>query len=118
MGLGRVKGAAIPAWSYAGKVPSIYTLVESIALAGLEGQYIRLSAADQQVTLGYAVFGRRVIKVQGDGTVECVVDAGFGRDQDSASWPAATVQAAATARKQLRPGTSGPGYFCPPEGQI
>jgi len=111
MGLGRIKGAAIPAWTYAGKLPSIFTFVESIALAGLEGQYIRLSAADQQVLLGYAVFGRRVIKVQGDGTVECVVDTGFGRDQDSASWPAAIVQAAAAANQQLRPGTTGPGYY-------
>lgn len=111
MGLGQIKVVDIPAWTYAGKLPSIFTFFESIALAGLEDKDIRLTAADQKKLLGHPVFGRRVITVHRDATVESVIDTGFGRDSDTASWPASTVGDAAAARKQLRPGTTGPDYF-------
>jgi len=111
MGLGQVEVAEIPAWTYEGKSPSIFTFFESIALAGLEDKEIKVTATDQKKLLGYAVFGRRVITVHRDATVESVVDTGFGRDSDSATWPASTVRDAAAAKKQLRPGTTGPDYF-------
>ena len=111
MGLGQVKVVQIPKWTYEGKQPSIFTFFESIALAGLEEKDIRLTAADQKTLLGHVVFGRRIINVRHNATVDSMVDTGFGRDSDSATWPASTVGAAAEAKKQLRPGTSGSQYF-------
>jgi hypothetical protein len=103
--------ATIPAWTYEGKAPSVLTFFEAIALSDLEGQPIKLTAADQRALLGAVVFGRREIVVRPDGTVQCTIDAGFGRDWDTAEWTADTVRRAAEAGKQLRPGTTGPGYF-------
>jgi len=103
--------AVIPAWTYEGKAPGVLTFFESIALAGLENQPIKLAAADQRLLLGSVVFGRREVVVHENGTVECSVDTGFGRDSDSAIWSANVVGLAAAAGKQLRPGTTGPDYF-------
>jgi hypothetical protein len=106
-----VPAATIPDWTHAGKSPGVLTFFESIALAGLEDQRIRLSAIDQRKLLGVVVFGRRPITVHKDGTVECTVDTGFGRDSDTAVWSANTIRLAADAGQQLCPKTSGPGYF-------
>ena len=100
----------VPGWTYQEKVPSIYTFFEAIALAGLEERPIRLSASLQRSLLGSAVFGRRAIVVRSDGTIQCTIVVGFGRDFETAVWSAKTVQQAASARKQLRPGTTGGGY--------
>lgn len=101
----------VPAWTFEGQRPGKHTFFEAIALAGMEGKRIRLSADTQRALLGYAVFGRRQIVVHRDGTVECTVSCCFGLDFESAQWSAATVSAAAQARKQLCPGMSGGRYF-------
>lgn len=103
--------AAIPAWTYEGKAPSIYTFFEAVALAGLEEQPIRLDAGTQRALLGFPVFGRRSITVHKAGSVSSVVTVAFGQDFEAATYPAALVGRAVAARKQLRPGTTGPRYF-------
>lgn len=107
----QAKIADIPAWTYEGKEPSIYTFFESIALAGLEEKRIRLSAACQRLLLGSAVFGRRAIVVNLNGTIECTTSAAFGLDYNEAVWRANTVRLAAQAHKQLHPGACGEKYY-------
>nr|BCU00441.1 hypothetical protein [uncultured bacterium]BCU00785.1 hypothetical protein [uncultured bacterium] len=103
--------AAIPAWAYEGKAPSIYTFFEAVALAGLEEQRIRLDAETQRALLGFPVFGRRSITVHKDGQVSSVVKVCFGTDFERATYSADLVGRAAQANKQLRPGTTGPRYY-------
>lgn len=111
MGFGKVAVAEIPQWTYEGKTPSVFTFFESVALAGLEGDAIRLSSGDQRRLLGHVVFGRRMIKVQRDGTIESTVSTSFGRDAETAKWSAWTLQIAAGAKKELHPSTIGHRYF-------
>ncbi|MDD2811249.1 hypothetical protein [Rhodoferax sp.] len=103
--------AAVPAWTYEGTTPSVFTFFEAVALAGLEEQPIRLDAATQRALLGFPVFGRRSITVHKTGTVSSVVPVAFGQDFEASTYPAALVSQAAQAKKELRPGTSGPRYF-------
>ena len=85
----------------------MYTFFSAIALAGMEHRPIRLSAATQRALLGYPVFGKRVITVNGDkGTVSCTVSRGFGMDYEQAYYTRATVQSAVNTRKQLIPGVT------------
>ncbi|WP_395828000.1 hypothetical protein [Collimonas sp.] len=65
--------AALQAWTYQGKAPSVYTFFEAVALAGLEEQPIRLDSTTQRALLGFPVFGRRSITVHKAGTVSSVV---------------------------------------------
>ncbi|AJY03062.1 hypothetical protein SB768_25145 [Burkholderia sp. SIMBA_043] len=101
----------VPTWTYEGKVPSKYTFFEAIALAGLEGKPIRLDAGTQRALLGFAVFGRREIIVQEDGSVRCAVSLCFGTDYEIALWRAEILQGAAAAKRQLHPAVSGSRYF-------
>jgi hypothetical protein len=103
--------AALPAWTYQGKAPSVYTFFEAVALAGLEEQPIRLDSTTQRALLGFPVFGRRSITVHKAGTVSSVVKVAFGQDFEASTYPATLVGQAAEARKELRPGTTGPRYF-------
>jgi hypothetical protein len=103
--------AVIPAWTFQEKEPGIHTFFEAVALAGLEEQPIRIDAKTQRALLGFAVFNRREIVVHKDGTISCVVSVAFGQDAERATYSAAIVGQAAKARKQLRPGTTGPRYF-------
>lgn len=103
--------AAVPAWTHEGKTPSIHTFFEAVALAGLEEQPIRLNSSTQCVLLGFAVFGRRSITVHKAGTVSSVLAVAFGQDFESSTYSALLVSHAAQAKKELRPGSSGPRYF-------
>jgi hypothetical protein len=103
--------AAVPAWTYEGTQPGVLTFFEAVALAGLEEQPIRLDAATQRALLGFPVFGRRSITVHKAGTVSSVVAVAFGQDFEASTYPAALVSQAAQAKKELRPGMSGPRYF-------
>lgn len=105
-----IKFAAIPGWTYEGKEPSKYTFFEAIALAGLENTDIRLDAATQKKLLGANVFGNRRIRLTADGSVICTISRDFGRDYESLSYTADTVQQAAMAGKQLRPSHQGAKY--------
>lgn len=101
----------IPAWTYQGKVPSIYTFFEAVALAGLEERPIRLDADTQRALLGFSVFGRRSITVHKNGAVTSSIKVCFGQDFEAATYPAALIGRAVGAKKQFRPGTTGSRYL-------
>ena len=103
--------AVIPAWTYQGKVPSIYTFFEAVALAGLEERPIRLDADTQRALLGFPVFGRRSLTVHKNGAVTSSIKVCFGQDFEAATYPAALIGRAVGAKKQLRPGTTGSRYL-------
>lgn len=110
--------AIIPSWTYEGKTPGVLTFFESIALAGLEGQKIKLSADIQRTLLGGVVFGRREISVLPDGTVKCVISTTFGLDYEEATWSASVLTLALQAQQQLRPGTFGANYYDYPDHHL
>lgn len=78
---------------------------EGIALAGLENSEIRLSAADQRRLLGFPVFGKQRLRVSPSGEVVVSRSACFGTTREVAIYSARQVEAAITARRQLRPGS-------------
>ena len=48
----------LPDWTLP-RAGSVIDLFETVALAGLEGTWIRLSAADQRRVIGFPIFGSR-----------------------------------------------------------
>lgn len=105
-----IKFESIPEWTYEGKKPNIYTFFESIALAGLEDKWIRISADDQRKILGYPVFGKREIRVN-DGYVESIIKVCFGTDFERAKYSAKKIEMAVDSEKQLCPGYTGEKYM-------
>ena len=55
---------------------------ESVALAGLEGEWFRLSADQQRQFFGNVPFGRRALMVAKDGLVSVIRSVAFGCDWD------------------------------------
>ncbi len=110
-----IQYTSIPAWTYTGKTPSRLTFFESIALAGLEGQWIRLSIGDQRATLGRNVFGKQEIKVDDCGNVKVRRSAAFGKDFELQEYPPYEIARALTEGKEIAPGKYGPKYLrdCP-----
>lgn len=106
-----MKFEEIPAWVLKGPPPGILTFFESIALAALEGKWIRLDADTQREILGFPVFGKQELKVESGGTVTVRRSACFGLDSEWATYEAMKVGAAAKAGKKLSPGVTGPGYY-------
>jgi hypothetical protein len=104
------KFTAIPAWAIPAKADR-YTLYETFALLKLEGQWVRLSAADQRAVIGHAVFGKQEFRVNADGTVDVRRSACFGLDTEQQNYFPAWVRAAVEACKKLRPSTFWPGYY-------
>jgi len=58
---------------------------ESVALSGVENQYIRVSAQDQRRYFGCTPFGKRAIKVCGS-IVTVIRSVAFGTDWDEQSY--------------------------------
>lgn len=56
---------------------------EAVALAGLEGEYFRMSADQQRKHFGNVPFGRLSIKVDKNGIVTARRSVAFGRDFDT-----------------------------------
>ena len=81
------------------------TLLCVLALAGLEGKWVHLSADSQRRTVGYPVFGKNKIRSRFDKTRGYVVDVAhqiaFGLDFESGTFTLAEVTAAAKAKKKL-----------------
>jgi hypothetical protein len=100
--------ASIPSWTRPARRDAL-ALFETIALAGLENQWIRLSAADQRDVMGGVVFGKQEIRVT-DAGVEVVRSVGFGQDAESATYGVDRIRAAIASGKSLAPGLSGPNY--------
>lgn len=105
-----IKFEAIPEYAYP-SVPGKQAFFETVALLGLEGKPIRLSAADQRRVLGFPVFGKQEIIVSKNGTVTAVRSVAFGMDCEVGEYLASTIEAAANAGKKLSPGVSGPDFF-------
>lgn len=106
-----IQYTVIPAWTYTGKPPSHLTFFESIALAGLEGQWIRLSIGDQRATLGRDVFGKQEIKVDTEGNVKVRRSTAFGKDFELCEYTAHEIARAITEGKRISPGVSGPAFL-------
>jgi hypothetical protein len=100
----------IPEWAMP-QAPGRLSFFETIALAGLEGVEIRLSAATQRALLGFPVFGKQSIKVNADGTVTVARVTCFGTDYEISEYAAQHIERAANAKLRLSPGTFGPGYL-------
>ena len=106
-----LKFATIPEWTHDQQPAGIACFFSAIALAGLEMQTIRLSAADQRKLLGHAVFGNRAILVRPDHVVESMIKVAFGMDYESCEYSSTQIQVAAQQHKQLCPGRTGPQYM-------
>lgn len=85
---------SIPAWAI-GKAQDFADLVTAIALAGFDGQWIRLSADTQRALLGKAYFGKRAIRVSAS-TVEIFRVLCYGMDFEIETYNNATWNEAIT----------------------
>ena len=101
----------IPAWTYEGKEPSIYTFVETIALAGLEDKHIRLSAGLQRRLLGFPVLGKQEFRVGSNGELYVWTSACFGTDFNSTRMPVVYAGVAAKRGERIHAALSGRGIF-------
>jgi hypothetical protein len=99
----------IPSWAKPAKADR-YTLHEAAALLGFEGQWVRMTAADQRSLLGFAVFGKRAFKINDDGTIIIKRSTCFGMDTEKQEYTPSQVTSAAAQHKQLSPGTFGPAF--------
>lgn len=91
--------------------PGKLSFFETMALAGLEGKWIRLSAEMQRATLGRNVFGMQAIRVNNDGTVTVRRKTCFGTDYEQDTYEAAKIEQALLAGLKLSPGTYGGRYL-------
>jgi hypothetical protein len=101
----------IAPWTYEGSDSSVYTLASAIALSGLEGKYIRLSAALQRRLLGFPVFGKQEFMFKADGTFYTYCKVCFGSDWETTGGPQSYVGIAAKRHQKISPRFSGKGYF-------
>jgi hypothetical protein len=99
----------IPAWAIDAR-PSVYNLFSAITLSGLEGRWIRLTAATQRALIGANLFGKAALMFDGV-SVRSSVTCCFGTDSHGATWTPEDVRKASTAGLKLHPAYSGPGYF-------
>ena len=100
----------LPQWTLTAKA-GVLSFFEAIALAGLEGKWIRLSAATQKTLIGSNVFGKQEFRVNADGTVEVSRSTAFGMDSEIASYGLHEIKTAAARRLRLSPGMQGAGYL-------
>lgn len=91
--------------------PTKLSLWEVMGLTGLEDKWVRLKAKQQRRIMGFPVFGKRAFRVLRTGDVEIVRSTCFGQDYEMSTYTPAMIQAAAESKKQLSPGTFGPGYM-------
>ena len=104
------KTFTIPAWAKPAKADR-FTLFETFALLGIEGQWVRLSAADQRAIIGAPVFGKLAFRVNEDGTVDATRTACFGMDYEQQGYDNTDIQGALAQGKRLCPSTYGPGIY-------
>lgn len=87
-GLGAIEVAEIPEWAMDSTRRDGPSLAAALALADLEGKWIRLSASVQRRALGFSVFGKKSIFSDGNAGVRVMHSAAFGTDASvySYSW--------------------------------
>lgn len=100
----------LPAWAMPA-TPSRLSLYEVIALAGLEGQWIRLSAADQKAVMGHNVFGKQTFCVSADGVVTVSRTVCFGTSGEQHEYTPADIGRALELGKKVSPGRWGGAYI-------
>ncbi|SFB19838.1 hypothetical protein [Azotobacter beijerinckii] len=108
-----IKFVEIPTWAIPDKADYL-ALFETIALAGLEGSWIRLSAATQRAVIGHAVFGKQEFRVNADGSVDVCRSVCFGTDCEIVNYRAAELAGAVAQRLAVSPGKAGPRIYCHP----
>lgn len=99
------KFADVPAWVRP-VAPDVATFFSALALAGLEGQWIRLRAFDQRSLLGCAPFGQCAIKSNGN-SVEVFRSVCFGTDSECYEYSAAELAAKIAGNELCKPGVYG-----------
>lgn len=102
--------AQVPAWSRP-TAASALSFFETIALAGLEGQWIRMSAADQRAILGYPIFGKQEFRVLPEGIVEVFRSTAFGMDGEIGQYDLHAIKLAIRRKQRMSPGMSGARYL-------
>lgn len=100
----------LPTWTLQGK-PGVLSFFESIALADLEGKWIRLSARMQRLLLGSVVFGKQSVCVTPEGEVLVQRSTCFGMDREIGSYGLYEIKSAVAIGKQLSPGIYGGRYW-------
>ena len=100
----------IPDWAKP-DAPHKSAIFEVVALAGIEGKWIRMSAADQRAIIGHPVFGKQSICVKEDGTVDVVRKTCFGSDSEIATYTPDRIARAVAEKKRLSPGCYGGSYL-------
>jgi hypothetical protein len=83
--------------------PDVAAFFSALALAGLEGGYIRLRAADQRALLGCVPFGACAMKSDGSSLTLCR-SVCFGTDWETCTLTAAELAKAVSDKVSCRPG--------------
>lgn len=100
----------LPAWTIPAR-PDMLALFETIELAGLTGQWVRLDAATQRAVIGFAVFGKQEFMVKDDGEIYVCRSTCFGNDCEIGAYTPAHMARAVAARGKVSPGVHGKGYY-------
>lgn len=93
------------------KSAGVLSLFETIALSDLENKEIRFSAETQRAIIGFPVFGKRLFRVNSDGSVTVFISIAFGQDSEQRTYSAREVDYARQNKLALLPYTEGPGVF-------
>jgi hypothetical protein len=101
---------AIPQWALPAKADA-RAMFETAALLGIEGQWIRLSAADQRAIMGHDVFGMQEFCVCEDGTIRVRRSVAFGMDKETGAYECQYIQGAINAQLRIAPGVSGARFY-------
>ena len=74
---------ALPTVTLPDTTADVIGFFEAIAIAGLDGQYVRIPAATQRKHFGYAPFGKLAVRVE-NGVCRTIKCMDYGRDYDYA----------------------------------
>ena len=97
--------AVVPDWVKPA-VADVATFFSALALMGIEGEWVRLRAADQRALIGCVPFGQCAIRSNGD-TVEVFRSVCFGTDGEHYGWHHSELAAQIKSGRTARPGVYG-----------
>lgn len=101
-GRGNIEVVAVPDW-VVNEIKDGPAMASALALAELEDKWLRLSAADQNKLVGYAVFGKKAIYIDSTSPSEVRImhSAAFGTDASISRYNWNAVTRAARERRRL-----------------
>lgn len=99
------KQVSFPDWTIPA-TPDVSAFFSAIALAGFEGVWFRMTAADQRALLGCKPFGNCAIKSDGS-TLEIFRTVCFGTDYEVTMHTGASLAALIASKLTARPGIYG-----------